>query len=280
MFERKCWWITGASSGIGESLARAVAARGAAVILSGRNIPALEAVARDCSIALVLPFEATEYDRIPELVARAWDWRGGVDGLVNNAGVSQRSLALETDFAVYQRVIAVDLLAPIALTQALLPRMVKAGGGRIVAIASVAGLVGVPLRSGYCAAKHGLIGYHDTLRAETAGHGIQVQVISPGSIRTNVARNALLADGSTRGVSDSVIDNAMAPDDAAAAILAAIESGQRELVLATGAEAESVALRRRDPDALFDRMANLVRDGYAAKMAADAGGIGGGPLTR
>src|SRR5262245_22616875 len=133
MFESQCWWITGASSGIGEGLARALAARGASLVLSGRNVGALEAVARDCGSSLVLPFEATDFDRIPELVERAWSWKGRVDGLVNNAGVSQRSLAAETAFAVYQRLIAVDLLGPIALTQALLPRMLRAGGGRIVA---------------------------------------------------------------------------------------------------------------------------------------------------
>lgn len=271
MFGKQCWWITGASSGIGEGLARALAARGASIILSGRNVAALEAVARDCADAYPLPFEATDFDRIPAIVERAWSWKGRIDGLVNNAGISQRSLAIETAFAVYQRMIAVDLLAPIALTQALLPRMVRAGGGRIVAISSVAGIVGAPLRSAYSAAKHGLIGYHDSVRAENEHLGIRVHVVAPGSVRTNVSRNALTADGSTRGVSDSVIDNGMPPAQAAEAILAAIESGKRELVLATGMEHDIAVLRRHDPDALFERMSAMVRDGYARQMAADPG---------
>ena len=271
MFDRQCWWITGASSGIGEGLARALAARGASLILSGRNVAALESVARDCADALPLPFEATDFDRIAGIVERAWSWKGRVDGLVNNAGISQRSLAIETAFAVYQRMISVDLLAPIALTQALLPRMVQAGGGRIVAISSVAGIVGAPLRSAYSAAKHGLIGYHDSVRAENEHLGIQVHVVAPGSIRTNVSKNALTADGSRRGVSDSVIDNGMPPADAAKAILAAIEAGKRELVLATGMEYEIAALRRQDPDALFDRVSSMVRAGYAQQMATDSG---------
>jgi dehydrogenase/reductase SDR family member 7B len=271
MFDRECWWITGASSGIGEALARALAARGAALVLSGRNVVALEAVARDCVDALVLPFEATDFHLIPGLAERAWAWKGRVDGLVNNAGVTQRSLAVDTDFAVYQKMIAVDLLAPIALTQALLPRMLGAGGGRIVAISSVAGMAGVPLRSAYCAAKHGLIGYHDAVRAENEHLGIGVHVIAPGSIRTDISKNALTADGSKRGVSDAAIDNGMPPADAAAAILAAIESGRRELVLATGMERDIAALRRSDPDGLFDRMSAMVRAGYAKRMAADNG---------
>jgi short-subunit dehydrogenase len=267
MFQRQCWWITGASSGIGAALARALSARGASVILSGRNVAALEAVARDCADSLVLAFEATDFEQIPGIADRAWSWKGRVDGLVNNAGVSQRSLAIETAFAVYQKMIAVDLLGPIALTQALLPRMVKAAGGRIVAIASVAGLAGIPLRSAYCAAKHGLVGYHDAVRAENEHLGIKVHVIAPGSVRTDVSRNALTADGSKRGVSDAAIDNGMPTAEAAEAILAAVESDKRELVLAKGAEYDIAVLRRSDPEALFERMSAMVREGYARKLA-------------
>ena len=271
MFGRQCWWITGASSGIGAALARALAARGASVILSGRNLEALEAVARDCRVSLVLPFEATDFDKIPGIADQAWSWQGRIDALVNNAGVSQRSLATETAFAVYEKMIAVDLLGPIALTQALLPRMVKAGGGRVIAIASVAGLAGMPLRSAYCAAKHGLVGYHDAVRAENEHLGIQVHVIAPGSVRTDVSRNALTADGSKRGVSDKAIDNGMPPKEVAEEILKAVESGKRELILARGAEYEIPLQRRKDPDALFDRMSAMVRAGYAKKLAAGKG---------
>jgi dehydrogenase/reductase SDR family protein 7B len=270
MFAGECWWITGASSGIGEGLARALSARGAQLILSGRNVRALESVARDCGEAIVLPFEATDYDRIPGIADRAWSWKGRVHGLVNNAGITQRALALETQFAVYQRIIGVDLLGPIALTQALLPRMVKAGGGRIVAIASVAGIAGVPMRTAYCAAKHGLVGYHDAIRAETEHLGVQVHVIAPGSIRTNVSRNALQGDGSRRGVSDPAIDNGLPVSEASEAILAAVQAGKRELVLASGMELEVAALRRKDPDALYDRLSAMMREGYAQRMAADA----------
>jgi short-subunit dehydrogenase len=271
MFTSQCWWVTGASSGIGEGLARALAARGAGVILSGRNVAALETVARQCGDALVLPFEATDFDAIPAIAERAWAWKGRVHGLVNNAGVSQRSLAVETAFAVYQRMIAIDLLAPIALTQEVLPRMVAAGGGHVVAMSSVAGFVGAPLRSAYSAAKHGLIGYHDAVRAENEHLGVQVHVFAPGSVKTNVSRNALVADGSTRGVSDAAIDGGMPPGEAADAMLDAIAAGTRELVLASGLEHDIVMLRRRDPDALFAQMSMLVKAGYAQSMAADPG---------
>lgn len=263
------WWVTGASSGIGAALARGLSARGARLILSGRNVAALEEVARECGAGtMVLPFEATDYDALPRMVREAWDWCGRIDGLVNNAGISQRSLAIETDFSVYQKIVDVDLLAPIALTQQLLPRMVEAGGGQIVAISSVAGIAGVPLRSAYSAAKHGLIGYHDAVRAENEHLGLKVLVVAPGSVRTNVSRNALNADGSIRGASDAAIDNGLSPDDAAARILDAVESGKREIVVADGAEAEIPALRRGDPDALFERMSKMVQAGYARQMGA------------
>lgn len=264
------WWVTGASSGIGAALARGLAARGARLILSGRNIAALEQVAKDCGAGtMILPFEATDYAALPAIAAQAWNWAGRIDGLINNAGISQRSLAVETDFSVYQQIVAIDLLAPIALTQQLLPRMIGAGGGQIVAISSVAGMAGVPLRSAYCAAKHGIIGYHDSVRAENEHLGLKVLVVAPGSVATNVSRNALNADGSVRGTSDKAIDNGLSPDFAATQILDAVDAGMRELVVAEGAEAAIPPLRRSDPDALFDRMSAMVQAGYAAQMKAE-----------
>ena len=273
MFANQIWWITGASSGIGAALAEALAQKQAKVILSGRNMVALKDVAGRCKTpSLILPFEATDFAKVPAIAERAWSWAqahgGRIDGLVNNAGISQRSLAIDTVFDVYERIIGVDLLAPIALTQAVLPRMVKAGGGHVIGISSVAGIVGAPLRSAYCAAKHGLIGYHDSVRAETAHFGVKVLVVAPGSVRTNVSKNALDAHAQTRGVSDVAIDNGMDPMIAAGRILDAIVAGKRELILAEGGEADSARLRRSDPDALFDRMEALVAAGYAKQMGA------------
>lgn len=274
MFAGKVWWITGASSGIGGALAEALGKSGAKLILSGRNVGALNDVAKRCEGAsLVLPFEATDYDSIPGIANRAWSWAqeqgGSIAGLVNNAGISQRSLAVDTVFDVYQRIVAVDLLAPIALTQAVLPRMVAAKTGHIVAISSVAGIVGAPLRSAYSAAKHGLIGYHDSVRAETAHLGLKVLVVAPGSVKTNVSKNALDAHAKTRGVSDTAIDNGMDPHVAAKRILDAVSAGTRELILAEGGEAEMARLRRADPDKLFDAAAALVAAGYAKQMGAE-----------
>jgi len=274
MFADKIWWITGASSGIGAALAEALAAKGARLILSGRNQAALTEVAQCCNTEhLILPFEATDFARLPEIVAQAAAWaapHGGPYGLVNNAGISQRSLAVDTTFEVYQRIIDIDLLAPIALTQQLLPLMAKSGGGRIVAISSVAGIIGAPIRSAYSAAKAGLMAYHDSVRAETAHLGVGVLVVAPGSVRTNVSKNALDGKAQTRGFSDSAIENGMAPDIAAQRIVEALEAGQRELILAEGMELHGALLRRTNPDQVFDLMAALVANGYAKQLGAES----------
>jgi dehydrogenase/reductase SDR family member 7B len=259
-------WITGASSGIGAALARAWAARGARLVLSGRNQAALAEVAAECGVPhLILPFDTADYAAAQAAADTAWEWSGGIDVLVNNAGISQRSLAVDSEFAVYQRMIAVDLLGPICLTQALVARMAARGSGRLVMISSVAGKVGVPMRTAYCAAKFGLAGYADALRAETAHLGLKVHTIYPGSIRTGISRNALTADGLARGVSDKAIDNGIDPDAAVADMLAAIDRDEREIVVAVGVE-QAMGEARRTPDALFDQVAALMAAGYAEKL--------------
>lgn len=258
-FKDKTVWITGASSGIGEALAQAFASEGAHIILSGRRVDALETVAAKLSSdTLVLPFEATDYPSLPGAVETAWDWKGRVDILVNNAGVSQRSLAVDTAPEVYRDLIDIDLIAPIWLTQLQLKKMVAAGGAHIIAISSLAGRVGAPLRTAYCAAKHGLIGYMDALRAEVETlHKIRVTNVLPGSVATNVSRNALTSDGSSRGRSDEAIDGGDDPMDCAKAILDAVANGDPELIFAKGMELEAARLRHADPDAFFQLIAGI-----------------------
>lgn len=264
-------WVTGASSGIGAALAKECSERGASVILSGRRTDALEAVAQELTNdSLVLPFEATDYRSLASVVEKAWKWRRRVDILVNNAGVSQRSLAIETRPEVYTDLINIDLIAPIWLTQLQLDKMAHAGGGHIVAISSVAGRVGAPLRTAYCAAKHGLIGYMDALRTEVSlTHNIKVTNVLPGSVATDVSRNALTGDGSRRGSSDANIDAGDDPVDCAKAIIEAVEGDVPEIIFAKDMELEATKLRHANPDQFFELTAQLgaqlARDGLAAQ---------------
>ncbi len=265
-------WITGASSGIGKALALGRAKQGAKLILSGRDRIRLEEVAAAVAATgggetLILPFEVTDAAAMAAAVNTALEWTGSVDVLVNNAGISQRSQAINTSMQVYRDIIEIDLMAPIALTQAILPHMAGRGSGKLVFISSVAGKVGVPLRTAYCAAKHGLIGYADALRAELSTKGVAVHVIVPGSVATNVSRNALNASGVKRGVSDKAIDNGIPADEAAAEILSGIDAGQREIIVARGMEL-AMGEMRRTPDVLLDQITDMVAKGYIEKMEA------------
>ncbi len=270
-FTGRTIWITGASSGIGAALARAFAQAGARTILSGRREGALAEIAAPLAGEhLILPFETTDMSALPEIVARAWDWHGGIDLLVNNAGISQRSLAIDTSMEVYRRIMEVDFFAPLALTQLVVPRMVGRGSGHIAAVSSVAGKVGSPLRSGYCAAKHALVGYCDALRAECElAYGVGVTTILPGSVRTAIATNALLGDGAVRGVSDTNIDNGMDPDEVARQVLGGLRAGTREILIARGGEAAAAPLRATRPDTLFDALA---QEGARLAQVRRAGG--------
>ena len=268
-FDGQTWWITGASSGIGAALSRALGARGARVILSGRDEDRLAAVAGGITQdTLTLPFDVRDDAAMRAATDRAIGWSGGIDGFVANAGISQRSRATQTTMQVYREIIEIDLIAQIAATQALLPHITARGSGRLLFISSVAGKVGFPMRTGYSAAKFGLVGYADALRAELSQDEITVHVIYPGSVATDISRNALAGDGTMRGRSDAVIDNGITPDEAARRMLDAVALGQREIIVAEGAE-QAAAEMCRTPDELFDQVAAMVAGGYMERLEAD-----------
>lgn len=265
----KVAWITGASSGIGAALARELASRGAHLIVSGRDEARLAAVAKDCGETLVLAFDVRDEAALAEATAKAIGWKDGVDIAFANAGVSQRSRALRTDMQVYRDIIEIDLTAQIAFSQGLIGHMVERGSGALGFISSIAGKVGVPMRTAYSAAKFGLAGYGDALRAELSQTGVSVHVIYPGSVATNVSRNALVGDGRQRGVSDKAIDEGIPADVAARAMLDGMAAGSREIIIAEGAEL-AMGEARRTPEALLDQVAGMVAKGYMEKMEGEA----------
>ena len=269
-FEGRTVWITGASSGIGEALAREVSRRGARLILSGRREAALAALANELNgDCLGLPFEATDYDALPGVVQAAEAWSGGLDLLVNNAGVSQRSLAVDTDFEVYRRLMEIDYFAPLRLTQLVLPGMMARRSGHLAVVSSVAGKIGTPLRTGYSGAKHACIGYFDALRAELeASCGIRVTTIMPGYVNTGVSANALTGDGSALGATDDNIAAGLDPADVACAIADGLSAGSREILVAGAQESQGVRLRAEAPEMLFDLLA---AEGARLMALRDAG---------
>lgn len=266
-FTGKVIWITGASSGIGAALARDWAKRGAHLILSGRDETRLAEVANDCGETLILPFDVRDDAALADATAKAIGWKGGVDIAVANAGVSQRSRALKTDMQVYRDIIDIDLTSQIAFSQGLIGHMAERGSGNLLFISSIAGKVGVPMRTAYSAVKFGLAGYADALRAELSINGVSVHTIYPGSVATDVARNALLADGEKRGKSDKAIDEGIPAANAAKVMIDGVANGEREIIVAQGFE-EAMGEARRTPEELLDQVAAMVANGYMDKIEA------------
>lgn len=248
-------WITGASSGIGAALARALSEEGATLILSARNVKKLEEVRQtlqDPARHEVLPLDLRDIDGMQDVVDEAVGYYGRVDFLFNNGGVSQRSLAIETSIDVDRRLMETNYLGPVALTKALLPSMMSLKKGHIVVISSLTGKFGTPLRSGYAASKHALHGFFDALRAETWKQGIAVTLICPGYIKTDISLNAMVGDGSPQGTMDKGQANGMLPEVLTKKILRAVEAGKNEVYLG-GFERLGVYIKRFFPD-MFSRM--------------------------
>jgi NAD(P)-dependent dehydrogenase (short-subunit alcohol dehydrogenase family) len=266
VFENTVTWISGASSGIGEALACALAREGAIPVLSARRQPELERVRGRClelgaPDALALPLDVTDETAMAPAVAAVRDRFGRIDTLINNAGISQRSLCVDTDMDVYRQLFEVDVLGQIALTKAALPVMLDQGFGHIAVMASVAGKVGAPYRTGYCAAKHAVMGFFDALRAEVAKRGIRVTTITPGYIRTDISIHALRGDGSEFGTTDREIANGMDVDRCAQVILRGFRKGRPEIAVGEGFEMHALWLKRLIPRLVFRKAADLVRDG-------------------
>ncbi|TDE02535.1 SDR family oxidoreductase [Flavobacterium sandaracinum] len=244
----KIVWITGASSGIGEALAYELAAKNCKLILSARNRDALETVKSKCSNTevIILPFDLVDFDNAKNHAEKAIAAFGKIDILVNNGGVSQRSLIVETDFEVDKKLIEVDYLGTVALTKALLPHFIKNKKGYFVTVTSLMGKFGSPYRSGYCGAKHALHGFFDVLRMEHQRDNINVTLICPGFIQTDVAKNALTADGSKQNIDDEATQNGMPTSMFAKKFVKAVESNAFEVYIGVK-ETMGVYLKRFFP---------------------------------
>ncbi|PCI71783.1 MAG: short chain dehydrogenase [Gammaproteobacteria bacterium] len=258
-FKNKVIWITGASSGIGKALALEFANLGANLILSSRNEESLNEVKVQCAKKLqkehlVLPYDATNENQVLDLVVKAKFFKGKIDYLINNAGISQRSGILETEMSTYRKLFEIDVLAPIALTKAVLPIMIAQKSGHIVVTSSVAGKLGVPFRTGYCAAKHAVMGFFDALRTEVFQYNIKVSTIIPGYIRTNISKNAVKGDGTSFGKVDASIEGGMDVDECAKVIIKGLEKGKSEIPVGVGLEMKILTLKRFFPKLVFKIM--------------------------
>ncbi len=228
----KIVWITGASSGIGAELAKIYSHRGIKLILSSRNVRALERVKSECYYPeniKILPIDLNDFYAAPALVKKAYNIFGRIDILINNACVSQRSLIVDTQFDVFKKLIEINYLGTVALSRALLPFFLKQGFGHYVVVSSVMGKYGSPFRSGYSAAKHALHGFFDVMRMEHQKDNIDVTIICPGFVRTPIAMNSLKGDGSVLGVDDLATRKGLKVEDFALKMVRSVDQKKWEV---------------------------------------------------
>lgn len=256
----KVIWITGASSGIGEALAYAFAEHNTKLVLSARREEELIRVKNNCKKALevmVLPLDLTQSGSFVEKTQQVINHFGQIDILVNNGGISQRSLTKDTVLDVDRKIMEVNFFGAVAMTKAVLPEMLKRQLGLIVNISSIVGKVGVPLRSAYSASKHAIHGFFDAARAELWSDGIRVLNVCPGFIRTEVSRNALTADGSKHNKMDEATDQGISAEECANQIIKAIQKEKDEVIIAGKREKQAVFLKRFFPNSLNKRLRTL-----------------------
>ncbi|RZK59516.1 MAG: SDR family oxidoreductase [Pedobacter sp.] len=253
--EDKIVWITGASSGIGEALVYAYNAQGTKLIISSRNQDELYRVKANCKNKTnvhILPLDLEDGNSLSSKAEDAIRVFGRIDILINSGGISQRSLALETDLKTEQRFLNINFWGTVILSKAVLPQMLAQNSGSIVCVSSLVGKFGTRYRSAYAASKHALHGYFDSLRIELDHPNIHIMLACPGFIRTNVTINALTADGSTQGTMDDAQENGMSPAACAKQMIKAINAKKEEVYIG-GKETKGVLLKRFFPK-LFSKI--------------------------
>ena len=259
-FSNKVVWITGASSGIGKALAIELSKQNATLILSSRKTATLKLVKQACtepSKVKILALDLEDAKTLHQKATAAIALFGGVDILVNNGGVSQRSFAKDTEISVDKRIMDVNYMGTITLTKALLPHFITKKRGHFVTTTSIVGKIGTPLRSSYAASKHALHGFFDSLRAEVYEDQISVTLVCPGFVTTNVSKNALTGDGSPQQTMDKATQNGIAPTHFARLMAKAIQQEKEEVYIAGFKEKLAVFVKRLYPKLLSKMIRKL-----------------------
>lgn len=250
----KVVWITGASSGLGKALAQECALQGAQVVLTARRLDELEKV----RVSLLNPdqhisvcADITDESQVRRAYEQVLQQKGRIDWLINNAGLSQRALIAETAMLTERAIMEVDYFSQVFLTKTVLPAFLKQKSGRIAFVSSVAGLLGTQYRASYSAAKAAIHMWANSLRAEVADQGIDVSVIFPGFVKTNVSFNALNGEGQAQGHQDEAIENGLEADEFAQIAVKALLAGEEYIVVGGRKEKLGVLVSRLSPKILY-----------------------------
>ena len=255
-FSDKIVWITGASSGIGKALALELSNQNAKLILSSRKMEDLELVKAACKNpdnVKIITLDLEDYTSLQSKASEAIAAFGAIDILVNNGGISQRSLVKDTAILVDKRIMDINYLGTVALTKAVLPHFIKNKSGQFVVTTSIVGKIGTPLRSSYAASKHALHGFFDSLRAEIHQENIAVTLVCPGFINTNISKNALTGNGTPQQKMDTATENGIQPERFAKLMLKAIEQRKEEVYISGAKEKLGVYVKRLFPK-IFSKM--------------------------
>ncbi len=234
VFERKVVLVTGACAGIGRALAQRFAQAGARLVLLDLDQAALDSLAQHLRDhhnveVLALRCDVAEAAAVEAAVALAVEQFGGIDLLINNAGITHRSRFADTDLAVFQRIMQVNYFGALHCTRAALPSLL-ARRGQIVVLSSLSGFAPMLDRSAYNASKHALHGLFETLRLELAGSGVNVMLVCPGFTATDIRKKALVGDGSVTAQPIPFVGKVNAPQDTAEAIYRAAVRRKRLLI--------------------------------------------------
>jgi len=254
LFKDKVVIITGASSGIGEAVAREFACNGSKVVLAARSEEKLSAIVKELIaknfIATYFITDITNESDCRRLIEKTVEKFGTIDILINNAGLSMRASFLDVDLKVLHRLMDVNFWGTVYCTKYALPFLIQQKGS-LIGISSVAGFHGLPGRTGYSASKFAMHGFLETIRIENLKNGLHVMIIAPGFTSTEIRRNALTANGSKQG--DSPLDEhkLMSPEHVARWVLKGIIQNKRNKILTW--EGRFTALFQRIVPTLVDR---------------------------
>ncbi len=246
-FTNKTIWITGASSGIGKAVAIKLSEENTHLILSDINEKGLREVVDICEknscTTQIVQVDLSDEKSVESAILQVAKKRLKIDSLYHFAGISQRSLVSETPLFVDRKIFEINFFGAIALTKAVLPEMIKNGGGQIAVTSSIVGKFGFPYRSSYSATKHALHGFFESLRAENRQNNIQVSIIIPGRVKTNISLNAINKEGKTHSKMDDGQSSGITAEKAAEIICRNLKKNKKE-ILVGGKELMMVHIRR------------------------------------
>lgn len=237
-FNGKTFWITGAASGMGKSVAEALAKYNTQIIISDRDEEGLKATAAEIEknggAHSIEVLDMSDSEAITATAKKVIAGGYKISGLYQFAGISQRSLLAETPIENDRKIMEINFFGVVALAKAVLPHMIENGGGQFAAASSLVGKFGFPYRSAYSASKHALHGFFETLLAENYKHNIHVSMLIGGRIQTNISKFAINKDGNEHGKMDPGQANGITPEKAAQQILKGLKKNKREITVGAG----------------------------------------------